>query len=289
MQRTIDLRVPDFITSGIGFSTPQVLMVPTSRLRAFSRWEDFRNVPVVQKQGDVTLAMFDRQPAVRFEIFLDDDSGAAVPCDLFYEVVGPHDEQMLYARRKITIRGEGDEYVVGFNVDSWDPGTYKLNLRAVAHNPERDASATVDVRLDVTRAMLTTRFDQTMSIMEIVYDKDELEPLREAPESNRAVEWARFWNARDPDPSTPENEALQQYISRINYVTENFSRVGPGWKTDRGHVYIRYGAPDQIDTASDQRNQGRYEIWRYLDANRTFVFYDMFGVGDYKLVEGDMF
>jgi GWxTD domain-containing protein len=265
------------------------MMVPTQRLVSFARWSEFSNVPAVTKQADVTLAMFDRQPAVRFEIFLDDEAGNPIPCELFYEVVSPTDEQMLYARRDIHIRGQGDEYVVGFNVDNWSPGVYKLNLRAIAHDPERDASATVNVRIDVTRAMLTTAFDQTMAIMSILYSKDELRPLKDATESQRPVEWARFWQERDPEPDTAENEALQSYVARINFVMENFSKVGPGWKTDRGQVYIKYGAPEEIDRAPDQRNQGSYEIWRYYSSNRTFVFYDMFGVGDFKLIEGDMF
>lgn len=289
MHRSVELRVPDFVMSGIGFGTPRVLMVPSNRMPSFAKWSEFRNVPTVEKQADVTLAMFDRQPAVRFEIFLDEDTPEPIPCNLFYEVVSATDEQMLYGRKQIHLRGEGDEYVIGFNVDNWEPGVYRLNLRAVAKNPDRDASATVDVRIDVTRAMLTTGFDQTMTIMSIIYSKDELRPLRDANEAQRPVEWARFWHARDPDPETPENEALQSYVARINYVMEHFSRVAPGWKTDRGQVYIKYGAPDEIDRAADQRNRGEYEIWRYHAMNRSFVFYDMFGLGDYKLVEGDMF
>jgi hypothetical protein len=38
----------------------------------------------------------------------------------------------------------------------------------------------------------------------------------------------------------------------------------------------------------DQRSSGEYEIWRYYSIGRSFVFYDMFGLGDYKLVEGEL-
>ncbi|MCI0452144.1 MAG: GWxTD domain-containing protein, partial [Candidatus Latescibacteria bacterium] len=91
-----------------------------------------------------------------------------------------------------------------------------------------------------------------------------------------------------PDPSTVENEALAQHLTRVQYVAREFSQFGPGYRSDRGRVYIRYGPPEQIDTALDQRAQGEYEIWRYYTQNRTFVFFDMFGVGDFKLVEGDL-
>jgi len=77
-------------------------------------------------------------------------------------------------------------------------------------------------------------------------------------------------------------------LSRVQYAVREYSQFGPGWRSDRGRVHIRYGPPEQIDTAMDQRAQGEYEIWRYYTMNRTFVFFDMFGVGDFKLVEGDL-
>ena len=84
-----------------------------------------------------------------------------------------------------------------------------------------------------------------------------------------------------------ENEALTQHLERVQYVIKDFSQFGPGWRSDRGRVYIKYGPPEQVDTAMDSRAQGEYEIWRYYSRNLNFVFYDMFGVGDYKLVEGE--
>ena len=136
--------------------------------------------------------------------------------------------------------------------------------------------------------MLGTNFNDTLEILGLIASRDEIKPLRDAPESGRAAAWAKFWAARDPDPSTDVNEALAEYLLRLQYVTENFSKFGPGWRSDRGRVYIRYGPPEQIDTAMDQRASGEYEIWRYYTIGRSFVFYDMFGVGDFKLVEGDL-
>jgi GWxTD domain-containing protein len=146
----------------------------------------------------------------------------------------------------------------------------------------------MELRIDVTRAMLGANFDDTLEILGLIASSEELQQLRDAPEGERAAAWAKFWGTRDPDPTTPENEALAQYLERVQRVVKEFSQFGPGWKSDRGRVYIRYGPPEQIDTAMDQRAQGEYEIWRYYNLNRTFVFYDMFGVGDFKLVEGEL-
>jgi GWxTD domain-containing protein len=289
MRRSVDLRVPDFLASGIAFGTPQVLAVPLKYRPGLRPWSQ-AGADTVSERLNVTDAItgLDRQPAVRFALFVDGELAEPVPCDIFYEVDDNADHQVLYGKHRVSLKGSEDEYVVAFNVDDWSPGVYHVNLRARTYDPDRDATAAVDIRIDVTRAMLGANFDETLEILGLIASKDEIKPLREAPEEERAAAWARFWKARDPDPSTDVNEALAQYLVRLQYVMENFSQFGPGFRSDRGRVYIRYGPPEQIDSAMDQRSTGEYEIWRYYSINRSFIFYDMFGVGDFKLVEGDL-
>ena len=55
----------------------------------------------------------------------------------------------------------------------------------------------------------------------------------------------QFWLRRDPDPDTPENEYKDQYFERIQYANEKFASGIPGWKTDRGRIYITFGKPDR--------------------------------------------
>src|SRR5687768_658085 len=60
-----------------------------------------------------------------------------------------------------------------------------------------------------------------------------------------------FWRRRDPNPDTEENEYREQYYERIAYANEHFSSGIPGWKTDRGRIYIQWGKPDsEIGRAS---------------------------------------
>ena len=60
----------------------------------------------------------------------------------------------------------------------------------------------------------------------------------------------QFWQRRDPTPGTPENEFKQEHYRRIAYVNEHFASFVPGWKTDRGRIYITYGPPDEIEDHS---------------------------------------
>ena len=57
-----------------------------------------------------------------------------------------------------------------------------------------------------------------------------------------------FWARRDPTPDTPENEFKEEHYRRIAYANEHFAAGIPGWKTDRGRIYIMYGPADEIES-----------------------------------------
>lgn len=65
-------------------------------------------------------------------------------------------------------------------------------------------------------------------------------------ERDRFVE--DFWRRRDPDPRTPENEYKIEYYRRIAYANDRYASGIPGWKSDRGRIYITLGPPDSIET-----------------------------------------
>jgi GWxTD domain-containing protein len=57
-----------------------------------------------------------------------------------------------------------------------------------------------------------------------------------------------FWRRRNPAPGSPENSFKEEFYRRIAYANEHFSSGIPGWRTDRGHIYIMYGPPDEKTT-----------------------------------------
>ena len=57
-----------------------------------------------------------------------------------------------------------------------------------------------------------------------------------------------FWQRRDPTPDTEENEFKEEHYRRIAYANEHFAAGIPGWKTDRGRMYIVFGPADEIDS-----------------------------------------
>jgi GWxTD domain-containing protein len=90
-----------------------------------------------------------------------------------------------------------------------------------------------------------------------------------------------FWLRRDPTPDTIENEFKEEHYRRIAYANEHYASGIPGWKTDRGRIYIVYGPPDEID---DHSSGGTYErpIEEGGGTTSTYPFQDW----RYRYIEG---
>jgi GWxTD domain-containing protein len=110
-----------------------------------------------------------------------------------------------------------------------------------------------------------------------------------------------FWLRRNPNPDSPENEYKDEHYARIAYANEHFAAGMPGWKTDRGHIYIAYGKPDSIDSHPSGGNYERpmdegggetstfpFEVWHYrylagIGDNIDIEFVDTCMCGDYHM------
>jgi GWxTD domain-containing protein len=90
-----------------------------------------------------------------------------------------------------------------------------------------------------------------------------------------------FWQRRDPTPDTEENEYKEEHYQRIAYANEHFAAGIPGWKTDRGRIYIIYGKPDEIES---HPSGGTYERPMEEGGGETSTF--PFEDWRYRYIEG---
>jgi len=129
-------------------------------------------------------------------------------------------------------------------------------------------------------------YQTLVEILSNIATAEEYERLRKASsDSTRTAEWDRFWARRDPTPDTPRNEAMLEFFQRVRYATTHFSgQLGAGWRTDQGRVYIRYGAPDQIEDRAATYFDPPLQVWHYYALAKEFVFADREGFGRYELV-----
>lgn len=157
-----------------------------------------------------------------------------------------------------------------------------------------DAPATDANRIAATSRTFTMRWsdlpfsivdlDLAVEQMRYVARQTDIDQIRagETPEDRR-LRFLEFWNKRDPDPQTTRNELMEEYYHRIEYANRNFTHYLEGWRTDRGMVYIRFGAPENIERHPFETNSRPYEVWHYYNLNYEFVFVDETGFGDYRL------
>ena len=111
----------------------------------------------------------------------------------------------------------------------------------------------------------------------------------------------QFWARRDPSPGTADNEFREEHYRRIQYANERFAAGRPGWRTDRGRIYVKYGEPNGLErrptgggyTRPIGEGGGRttvypYELWRYnfiegVGKDVEIEFVDETRTGDYRI------
>jgi GWxTD domain-containing protein len=121
-----------------------------------------------------------------------------------------------------------------------------LDAAAPQSNPNRTAKQ----RSQTLRQEERQDYYQKWLNEDVVYlisdeERAVFEKLLNEEEKEQFIE--QFWHRRDPDIRTPSNEFKEEHYRRIAYANEWFTSAAPGWKTDRGRVYIIHGPPDQVD------------------------------------------
>jgi GWxTD domain-containing protein len=170
-----------------------------------------------------------------------------------------------------------ESQVVRLSPDSVALGELKLEIGAGA------AQRTVSALVSFTQAWVVTNFDEMLDLLRYFGQDQKIGAMKKAPESERARLWRQFYAETDPNPVTPENEALNQYFSRVNAANQRFTDEGvPGWRTDRGEVYINLGAPDE-SVESTPGTGNRIIRWTYIDARLVLYFQDETGFGRLRL------
>ena len=128
------------------------------------------------------------------------------------------------------------------------------------------------------------RFAQTVDLLRYFPRQDLVATLGAASPEQRAAAWREFYRASDPTPATPQNEPLDKYFHRIEIANQRYGEpAGPGWKTDRGQVYITLGDADQAFEVPGKYAPGLR--WEYTSYHVVLAFQDEAGTGKYLLTE----
>jgi GWxTD domain-containing protein len=202
----------------------------------------------------------------------------------------PLDNRLLDTVLEVESRGRVTPVLATLGVADLSPGRYTIHVQLLPEQGERPLWEDQDW-FDITwslSTLLRTDFTAAVEQLRFIASEGERDSLLNSPDSLRAVSWLAFWDRRDPTPGTPINEFRDEYYRRIRYTNTAFS-VGkrPGWRTDRGMIYIQYGEPDEVDRHPFDMDGFPYnapwQVWHYYSNNREFVFVDRRGSSDYEL------
>ena len=244
-----------------------------------------------QAEGDSLSAMhvrgrFGGDPlppiCVAGEIY-DRDGGAPAEYRLEWEVKDERGERRVHGTEQISAVSSRTPFTIHPELDPLSLGSYEM--RVEAHRDGRSFERKIPFEMDETRLSLAADFDDLVEMVGYIGKRSEITALEDAPPAEREKAWEEFWQKRDPSPGTPENESREEFFRRIQHVNATFGSPGtPGWRSDRGMIYIRLGEPDQIDSRPLNPTDPPHEIWHYYAQNRVYIFADLNGFGHYVLV-----
>jgi GWxTD domain-containing protein len=170
---------------------------------------------------------------------------------------------------------------------------FVMPLMAQEKKPEAQEKTEAQETTDAKQLPLT---DSHQKFLEIVYwiisdyEKSAFLSLKTNEDRERFI--AAFWENRDPTPGTDKNEFREEHRARFEYATKQYGRDTslPGWKTDRGKVYILLGKPNFIKRNPSPFELHPNELWQYagyrgfgLPGSIYFLFFQENGVGTYRL------
>jgi GWxTD domain-containing protein len=227
--------------------------------------------------------------------------GADIPLSLYFEIYPTVDHPVasvvIRASQQTgkhhfedTIRVESSSEVIPIHYQTplkeFEGGEARLEITALDSNGHRIGSpALATFSIDWSLAsMIESNWKDVVDMLVHIASHAEMDSLSKTPPEGRARAFDRFWKSKDPSPETEENEWKEEYYRRIRFANQQFTTpFSPGWRTDFGTVYIKYGEPDEVERFPFEIDSKPYEIWHYYAQRRQFVFVDMRGNGSYEL------
>jgi GWxTD domain-containing protein len=209
-------------------------------------------------------------------------------------------------KRTIAVTEDRNFDVGAFSIAGLAPGRYSLEVvcadcgsglsassafEVLAPQTERlafmesEAPAAEGATLKYYADLSPAQVDSVISVLDIFLTPAQQELLTTLNVNGKKQFLNRFMDSADPDPESPDNEFKQAVEQRLAYANQFFtSSQNPGYKTDRGRIYLLYGPPTEMIDKPVEATVGPYVIWTYSGAGETFAFGDFRKDGSYQII-----
>ncbi len=238
------------------------------------------------------IASYKDRVKIYFEIESKDSISKKVNID--YEVSDAENKVIHNEKEEREIKPGNNQILYTMEEFPFEMGNYLITVKLKDEDNKVIATSTKPfyshakglpfVISDIDKAIQQCIYIASPSEMHYMEDgKDKTEKIKR---------FLEFWKKKDPSPNNEENEIFDEYFRRVAYANEHFSSYIEGWKSDRGMVFIMLGPPNNVDRHPFEYDSKPYEIWEYYNLNRSFVFLDQTGFGDYRLITpftGDLY
>jgi GWxTD domain-containing protein len=179
----------------------------------------------------------------------------------------------------------GQYTLLNLPTESADTGPY--TLRVISRRGELTDTVSVDTEIfwrDMPYSMRDIDF--AIEAMRHILTREQLKQMKDGDENYMRQQFRRFWAERDPTPETAFNEMMAEYFIRCDEAYYKFQTLYEpnGITTDRGKVYILFGAPEDTERIF-RSGEPSMEIWYYPSIGKTFRFADSRQNGNYRLME----
>ena len=255
-----------------------------------------------------TPVLTPRQPELFYylEIYPDQD----VALELQARVVSSDGTVITSAApQQVEVGAAGGVAARSFNLAGLPEGAYALEL--AARFPDREvvrkasfAMAGFGTEAEIAKAatpesavnpfaLLTEgQLDSLYGPLVYIQEADERRVYENLSIQGKRSYLQQFWDKRDPTPGTPVNETREMYYRLFAEASRRYREGGaagvPGWRTDRGRIFLKYGEPGETLRRPQAGSTRPYEVWKYTRPRLLkFVFMDETGLGNYALIYTD--
>lgn len=209
-------------------------------------------------------------------------------------------------KRTITVSEDRNFDIGAFSIAGLKPGSYQLEVVCEDCGAGLSSSSPFEVMpahterltflepadagaqgpaLQYYADLSPAQVDSVIAVMDIFLTPAQQQLVGTLNETGKKQFLNRFLESADPNPESPENEFKQAVEQRLAYANQFFtSSQNPGYKTDRGRIYMLYGPPTERIDKPVEATVGPYVIWTYSGVGETFAFGDFRKDGSYQLI-----
>ncbi|MEA2077812.1 MAG: GWxTD domain-containing protein [Candidatus Marinimicrobia bacterium] len=199
------------------------------------------------------------------------------------------DNILKHAKFEIDLVKEKHEYVFPVRTADLNYNQYYLTLKTMIDSTEYVREIPLRVQWSGTNSLIPNLKEAITQMRYLshtgYFPMRTYKKMMNAEGDEQKDFFTETWKKIDPTPQTEINELMNEYYYRIHVANQRFSGHHEGWRSDRGMIYIIYGEPDAVEEHHMEIDSKPYMIWYYYSVNRSFVFIDNTGFGDFQLSE----